>query len=298
MIAAIIALERLQLARPIAGEILGRENAPAGLACRHDLRCDRAIVKCRRPAFRDRATATARDRFGPAAGPASTAGRLLRKIAALGASLRNSSAASASMSASPWSSTKPSRASPIALAISAARGASPVFRARELKSRDRARHPDREIAAAAARRDRIAVRIEVHGGRRRGGRGLAEIDEGGAPVMEANGHEPAAAKIAGLGKGDRQRIADGNGGIDRIAAGLEHVDPGLGRQPVGADDHAMLGSNRRRRRGIRGRRPRHRQGAHHCREEAQPLANHPIPPVKKEGSRSPPLKSIVQAINI
>ena len=177
-------------------------------------------------------------------------------------------------------------------------GASPEPGAGELESRDRARHPDREIAAPAARRDRVAAGIEVHGGRRRGGRGLAEIDEGGASVMEADGHEPAAAKIAGFGEGDRQRIADGNGGIDRIAAGLEHVDPGLGRQPVGADDHAMLGSDRRRRRGVRGRRPRHRQGAHHCREEAQPLANHPIPPVKKEGSRSPPLKSIVQAINI
>ena len=39
-----------------------------------------------------------------------------------------------------------------------------------------------------------------------------------------NQHEAAAAQIAGLRIGDREREADRDGGIDRIAALLQHRD--------------------------------------------------------------------------
>ncbi len=148
---------------------------------------------------------------------------------------------------------------------------------RQLQPGNRARDPDREIAAAAAFRHRIAVGVLVHGRGGRAGRGLAEIDERGAPVVEADGHEPAAAEIAGLGEGDRERIADRDRGIDGIAAALQHIDPGLRREPVGADDHAVLRPDRSPRGGLTRRRPGQRQRGRAGQDQAQSLADHHYP---------------------
>src|SRR5919106_2758717 len=53
VIAAIVALQRLELAGPVVGEVLARENAAMSLAGGHDLRRDRPLVEGRRTALRD-----------------------------------------------------------------------------------------------------------------------------------------------------------------------------------------------------------------------------------------------------
>ena len=94
---------------------------------------------------------------------------------------------------------------------------------------------------------------------RRGERRLfAEVDEGLAPVGELDRHEAAAAEVAGGGVDDGQRVADGDRGIDRVAAVLQHVDADLGGEMLRRDDHAVFAANGRDRRGV------HR-GAHNCR---------------------------------
>ena len=88
------------------------------------------------------------------------------------------------------------------------------------------------------------------GGRQR--RLLAKIEEGLAAIGQLDGHEAAAAEIAGRRIDHGQRIAHGDRRIDRIAAALEHVDADLGRQVLRADDHAVFGGHGRRRGGVGG----------------------------------------------
>jgi hypothetical protein len=52
---------------------------------------------------------------------------------------------------------------------------------------------------------------------------LAEVEKGLAAVGQLQGHEAAAAQVAG-GRVDDQRVAHGHRGIG-IAAALEHLDP-------------------------------------------------------------------------
>ena len=66
--------------------------------------------------------------------------------------------------------------------------------------------------------------IEVHVAGGGAGGALAEVDEGGASVGEADEHEAAAADVAGGGVGDGEGEADGDGGVDGIAAGVENLD--------------------------------------------------------------------------
>jgi hypothetical protein len=65
-------------------------------------------------------------------------------------------------------------------------------------------------------------------------------------VGKAQGHEPAPAKVSGFGKSHGQRIGDRDGSIDGIAAPAQDVEPGFGRQPVGGNDHAVIGCDRHR----------------------------------------------------
>ena len=60
-------------------------------------------------------------------------------------------------------------------------------------------------------------------------------------------HEPPATQISAAGMGDGQRITDGNGGVDRVAAAFQDIEPDFGREPLGADDHAMGALDRRQR---------------------------------------------------
>jgi hypothetical protein len=154
------------------------------------------------------------------------------------------------MSMSPCSSAKPFSASWIegAISVGALHGA--VLLARVFHARDRAGHAHGEVAVGAQALDDVAVLVEVHVGRGGQRRLLAEVEEGLAAVGQLHGHEAAAAEVARGGVHHRQRIAHGHGRIDGVAAALEHVDADLAGQVLRAHDHAVLGRDRRLRRGV------------------------------------------------
>jgi hypothetical protein len=120
------------------------------------------------------------------------------------------------MSTSPWSRVKPSSASPIAGAISA----------------------DRAQAF-----DDMSVLVEEHVAARGTWRLLAKIEEGLTPIGKLDGHEAAAAEIAGGRIDHGERISDRDRSIDGIAATLENVDPDIGRKVLCRDHHAMFGGH-------------------------------------------------------
>ena len=76
------------------------------------------------------------------------------------------------------------------------------------------------------------------------GRFFAEVEEGLAPVRQLNRHETAAAQVARRGIHHRQRIPHRNGGIDGVAAVLEHIDADMAGQMLGGDHHAVFGRDR------------------------------------------------------
>jgi hypothetical protein len=100
---------------------------------------------------------------------------------------------------------------------------------------------------AAQSPDDVAVAVEVHAGRCSEWRGFAEIDERPAPIGELDGHEAAAADVAGRREDHAQCVADGNRGVDGVAALLQDIDADLGRKMLARDDHAVARSDGRRR---------------------------------------------------
>ncbi len=99
-----------------------------------------------------------------------------------------------------------------------------VLLLRQCKASNGSRHADGKPGIARLRRIGLAFGVEEHG--RRGGRrrGLAIVDGGVAAIQvsigfgEMDHHEAAAADIAGARIGHRQREADRDRGIDRVAA--------------------------------------------------------------------------------
>ena len=87
-------------------------------------------------------------------------------------------------------------------------------------------------------------------GRGRERRGLAKVDEGAAPIRELHRHEATAAEIARGRIHDRQRVTDGDGGIDRVAAVAQDVDADARRVMLGRDHHAVARRDRRGRCGV------------------------------------------------
>jgi hypothetical protein len=124
-------------------------------------------------------------------------------------------------------------------------GQGAVFFARHFQAGDGAGHGDGVMAAGARSMNDLALRIQIHiaGGRQR--RGFAEIKKGLAAVGELQGHEAAAAEIARRRIDHRQRIADGDRGIDRVATLFENRDADLAGQMLGSDHHAVLRRHRR-----------------------------------------------------
>ena len=57
-------------------------------------------------------------------------------------------------------------------------------------------------------------------------------------------HEPPTAQISAAGMRDGERIADGNGSVDCVAAALQDIEPDLGSEPLGANNHAMSAFDR------------------------------------------------------
>ena len=141
-----------------------------------------------------------------------------------------------------------------------------VLAARALEPHHRARHAGREIAVEAQARDRLAGRIEVHRLARGRGSGLAEIDEAVAAVREMEDHEAAAADVAAAGIDDRERVADRDRRVDGVAALLEDAHADLGGVVLGADHHAVLRLDGKRRGGVGLRREAQCQRQRGCRQ--------------------------------
>ena len=197
------------------------------------------------------------------------------------------------IAASAGPSTKPSRASAIAGAITWPRPGLPKSGQRQFEPLDRARHADRAPADQARARGDGAVLVEIHAGGRGAGRGLAKVDEAPAAVGHADGHEAAAAEIAAAGIGDGLGIGDGDGGIDRVAARPQDRDAGLGRLGRVAHHHAGRAFDRLR---------RHRAGRTGCRqgrrdkERRQSAARHDALPGPDETGDLARRRSVLQPV--
>ncbi len=128
-------------------------------------------------------------------------------------------------------------------------GHAAVFRMGEAHAGDHARHgdgggaldvavvehrgPGEQLLGRLAAGERIVGRIE------RQRRAHAVVDHAGAAFIGAPQHHGAAGgrpAHPGLDHADRER--HGDGGIDRVAAGVEHARADLGRAAVRGRDHA------------------------------------------------------------
>ncbi|KWV87584.1 hypothetical protein PFLmoz3_02867 [Pseudomonas fluorescens] len=119
-----------------------------------------------------------------------------------------------------------------------------VFAQGQLHAGHRARYADRQMAFGAEALDHIAGLVEVHIGRRRQRGFFAEVEEGLAPVRQLHRHETATAQVARRRVHHRQCVTHCHRRIDRVAAGLEHIDPHMGCQVLGRDHHAIFTRNR------------------------------------------------------
>ena len=122
-----------------------------------------------------------------------------------------------------------------------------VFAPGELKPRDRAGHADGEAGKARLEWIGLAVSVEKDVFGRPCGRRLAIVDRGRLIEIGAvDQHEAAAAKIAGARQGDREREADRNGRVDRVAAEPQHLDADARGPRLLAHHHPVLGDDRQR----------------------------------------------------
>ena len=123
----------------------------------------------------------------------------------------------------------------------------PVLRECGFEAGHRARHRDGQMAGGGRLPDHVASGVEVHV--RGGGQRclLAEVEESLLAVGELQRHEAAAAEVAGGRVHHRQRVADRDRGVDRVAAFPQHLDTSLGGEMLGRHDHAVLRGHRRRR---------------------------------------------------
>ncbi len=120
-----------------------------------------------------------------------------------------------------------------------------VFAPGELEARDRAGHADREAGKARLERIGLAVGVEKHVLGGPGGRRLAIVDRRRLVEIGAvDQHESAAAEIAGARQGDREREADRDAGVDRVAAEPQHLDADPRGGRVLAHHHAVPGDDR------------------------------------------------------
>ncbi len=113
------------------------------------------------------------------------------------------------------------------------------------QARNGARHADRKRGFARPARIGIAGIVQKAFGVDAARRGLAIIDGRVCAVGQVNDHKAAAADIAGARIADGERKANGNRGIDRIAALCENIgaDPGgerlLRHHHAGMSDDAL-----------------------------------------------------------
>ena len=115
----------------------------------------------------------------------------------------------------------------------------PELAVRFEQPRDRPRHTDREVARQG-RLPHVPRRINVHGARGTGRRGLPKVEGAHHAVMRSDDHEPAPADVASDGVHHREREADRHGGVDRIAAAPQNVHADVAREWMRSDHHGVL----------------------------------------------------------
>src|SRR5690606_231697 len=128
---------------------------------------------------------------------------------------------------------------------------------REREAGDRAGHAHRQVAVVVDARGVLARRVQEHLRVRAERRLLAEVEARGAAVREADHDESAAADVAGRGVRDGEREAGRDRGVQRVAAGGEHLLADAAGDLRRGDDHAAGradGRGGRVRRGTGGRR--------------------------------------------
>src|SRR5208283_6026803 len=82
--------------------------------------------------------------------------------------------------------------------------------------------------------DDVALGVEIHFFGGSGRRFFAEVDEVSFPGGAAEKKKAASAQISGLGMDDGEREAGGDGGIDSVATGAQHLDAGARGELVDA----------------------------------------------------------------
>ncbi len=86
---------------------------------------------------------------------------------------------------------------------------------------------------------RVAGRVDEHVVGGGGGRRFAVVERRHFAAGGAMHDEAAAADIAGVRQHDFERERHGDGGVDRVAALLQDVDAGLGREGMGGNHHGV-----------------------------------------------------------
>jgi hypothetical protein len=87
--------------------------------------------------------------------------------------------------------------------------------------------------------ENVALGVEIHIFGGSGGSLFAKVDEVSFAVGEAEEHEAAAAEISGLGMNDGEGETGGHGGVNGVAAGVEHLDSGTRGKFVDAGDERV-----------------------------------------------------------
>ncbi len=119
-----------------------------------------------------------------------------------------------------------------------------VFFQRQRQAGDRPRHADGHAAVARQLAVGLAGGVQKHVAAGAARRLLAVVDRHRLAGRRMHDHEAAAAEIAGLRQRHGEREADRHGGVDRIAAGFEHVHADLGGQRLLARHHAVFRPDR------------------------------------------------------
>ena len=140
---------------------------------------------------------------------------------------------------------------------------------------DRARDPDGKSADGAGVGDDVAGGVEVHVGGRGERSLLAVVNENVFTGVLVDEHESSAAEVAGERVDHGESEADGDRGVDGVAAGLQNSNAGVSGEVMHGDDHGVRRADRlvvleqerglggvgcgilRRLRGLRGQRQGH-----------------------------------------
>ena len=264
MVAAVVALDRGQLARAVLVQVGLGDQATAALAGFDDGRADPALVEAVDAAVADRPERAGQvplhqfladlERLAPVQENA-RGGRIFVEVSRCG--LENLDIALVQRKA--FFGQRNGRAQQCG-AIHRA-----IFLARVFHPGHAAGHADGQVALGAQALDHVALLVQVHVG----GRGqrcfFAEIEKRLAAVRQLHGHETAAREIARGRIHHGQCITHGHSGVDRVAAALEHVDSDPGGQVLGGDHHPVFGGDRRNGCGMRlhvcaRKQARHQQG--------------------------------------